>query len=155
MSQSEYITNERLDAMISIQEGIAEDADKENGTVHTLDTDILSALKELKEYRDIGPTPEQLKEIDRLYLEKCREVGGMKRQMTWTPASEMPEDMKTVLVWFVYFRYGDYNRPYQTYGLGYVYRGEWSGFVNSQSGWTNLKILAWMPLPERYEETVK
>lgn len=71
------ITNERLDAMISIQEGIADDAAKGNSTSCKLDNDILSALKELKEYRDIGPTPEQLKEVDRLYLEKCREVDGL------------------------------------------------------------------------------
>ena len=77
MSQNEYIADERLDAMISIQEGIAEDAVRGNETVHKLDSEILSALKELKEYRDIGPTPEQLKEVDRLYMEKCREVDGL------------------------------------------------------------------------------
>lgn len=149
------ITDEKLNEIISIQKEVADDATRENGTVHTLDTDILYALKELKEYRDIGPTPDQLKEIDRLYLEKCREVDGLKKQMAWTPASEKPEDMNPVLVWFEYFRYGDYNRLYQTYGLSYVVNDEWSGFVNGQSGWKDLKILAWAPLPERYEETVK
>ena len=91
------ITNERLNEMISIQKEVADDATRENGTVHTLDSEILSALKELKEYRDIGPTPEQLKEVDRLYLEKCREVDELKRKINnpWTPASEIPEDMKT------------------------------------------------------------
>lgn len=69
----------------------------------------------------------------------------------WIPASVMPENMKTVLVWFEYFRYGEYNRPFQTYGLGYALDGKWSPLVNGESGWKDLKILAWMPLPEPYK----
>lgn len=72
----------------------------------------------------------------------------------WIPCSErLPEeDMKDVLVWFEYFRYGEYNEPYQTIGIGYMYDGKWSGFINGSSGWSGLKIIAWMPLPEPYKE---
>lgn len=67
----------------------------------------------------------------------------------WRPASEPPkEDCKPVLVYFEYFRYGDYNRLFRTIGLGYVLGGEWSRFINGESGWHKLKILAWMPLPQ-------
>lgn len=66
----------------------------------------------------------------------------------WIPASELPEDYKNVLVYFEYFRYGSYNRPFRTVGISYTFRGEWSGTVNGQSGWHDLKILAWMPLPD-------
>ncbi len=66
----------------------------------------------------------------------------------WIPASELPESDNEVLVWFEYFRYGSYNRMFQTIGISHTFRGEWSGFVNGESGWHNLKILAWMPLPE-------
>ena len=66
-----------------------------------------------------------------------------------SPKDRMPADMETVLVWFEYFRYGNYNRPYQTYGLSYAFRGNWSGFINDTSGWQGLKIIAWQPLPDK------
>lgn len=72
----------------------------------------------------------------------------------WIPCSErMPEeDGKDVLVSFEYFRYGSYNRLYQTVGISYTYHGDWSGFVNGSSGWTQLRIIAWQPLPEPYKK---
>ena len=70
----------------------------------------------------------------------------------WIPASELPETDNEVLVWFEYFRYGSYNRLFRTIGIGCTFRGEWSGFVNGESGWRDLKILAWMPLPEPPKE---
>lgn len=69
----------------------------------------------------------------------------------WIPCSErLPEDGVKVLVWFEYFRYGEYNRLFQTIGISYTYNGKWSGFVNDSSGWSELSIFAWQPLPEAY-----
>lgn len=71
----------------------------------------------------------------------------------WIFCSErMPEDEQDVLVYFEYYRYGDYNRLFQTIGISNTYKGDWSGFVNGASGWRQLRILAWMPLPEPPEE---
>lgn len=71
----------------------------------------------------------------------------------WIPCSErLPEDMQKVLVWFEYYRYGDYNCMYQTYGFGYVCDGKWSPFINGETGWQDARIIAWMPLPEPYEK---
>lgn len=81
----------------------------------------------------------------------CKEVNRMDNK--WIPVTErLPEDGINVLVWFEYFRYGDYNRLFRKIGISYTYKGEWSGFVNGQSGWKQLKIIAWMPLPEPYKE---
>lgn len=66
----------------------------------------------------------------------------------WLPATELPPNDNEVLVWFEYFRYGSYNRLYRTHGIGSTFHNEWSGIVNGVSGWSSLKILAWMPLPE-------
>ena len=64
-------------------------------------------------------------------------------------ASErLPEDFTDVLVYFEYYRYGSYNCMFQTIGISYTAHGGWSGFVNGQSGWRDLKILYWMPLPK-------
>ena len=71
----------------------------------------------------------------------------------WIPCSErLPEEGEDVLVWFEYFRYGEYNGLYQTTGIGYVWKGDWSGFVNGSSGWHQLRIIAWQPLPPAYKE---
>ena len=44
-------------------------------------------LTELKEYRSLG-TPEQLRVIDELYLEKCEEVNQLKAQLAAAPTLE-------------------------------------------------------------------
>lgn len=66
----------------------------------------------------------------------------------WIPASNPPESDEEVLVYFEYFRYGEYNAPFRMIGTSHTWNGEWSHFVNGESGWRDLKILAWMPLPE-------
>lgn len=71
----------------------------------------------------------------------------------WIPCSErLPDTEDDVLVWYEYYRYGSYNRLYQTYGISYMYDGKWSNFVNGQSGWHQLRIIAWQPLPAQYKE---
>lgn len=74
----------------------------------------------------------------------------------WIPCSErMPEDSVAVLVWFEYFRYGSYNCMQKSYGISYAFDELWSGFVNGSTGWRQMKILYWMPLPEPPESEEK
>lgn len=42
--------------------------------------DVIPKLELLKAYEDIGPTPEQLLEIDKMYMEKCEEVNRLKER---------------------------------------------------------------------------
>ena len=72
---------------------------------------------------------------------------GYEDAMKWIPVTErLPESMIPVLCWYEYFRYGNYNCMYQTYGLGYYFRdGFWGGEVSNGH---NTRVLAWMPLPE-------
>ena len=71
----------------------------------------------------------------------------------WIPCSErMPEDYVDVLVWFEYFRYGNYNRMYATHGIGNYSKEYNSWTINHETGWKDLHVFAWMPLPGPYEE---
>lgn len=70
----------------------------------------------------------------------------------WIPVSEgLPGDYRDVLVWFEYFRYGDYNRMYSTYGIGNYINQYDSWLINHETGWTDLHVFAWMPMPEPYK----
>ena len=70
----------------------------------------------------------------------------------WIPVTErMPVEYVDVLVWFEYFRYGNYNCLYQTWGIGDYSEEYGSWMVNHESGWRKLRVIAWMPLPEPYE----
>ena len=84
-------------------------------------------------------------------LEAFRQEGYTVQK--WIPCSEqMPESGEDVLVWFEYYRYGDYDGLCQTYGIGtyYAYQKNW--LINQSTGWNNLRVIAWMPLPDPYEE---
>lgn len=71
----------------------------------------------------------------------------------WIPVEErLPNNDEEVLVWFEYFRYGSYDCLFQTVGIGLMINDHWSCIVNGTTGWKDLKILAWMPLPEQYRK---
>lgn len=64
----------------------------------------------------------------------------------WVLTDEkLPPEGQDVLCWYEYFRFGSYNRMFQTYGIGYQYNGMWGGEVAQGQ---KARVLAWMPLPE-------
>ena len=48
------------------------------------------ALKELLEYKETGLTPQDIKEMDKMYLEKCKEVEKMNKQDIYTLCTLIP-----------------------------------------------------------------
>lgn len=49
----------------------------EANIVTPLDRIIVKALKELIEYKDIGLIPQAIKDMDKMYLEKCQQVNRL------------------------------------------------------------------------------
>ena len=69
--------------MIQQLEATAEKHHKDK--LNTFDTnitamceDVIPKLKQLKKYEDTGLTPEQIRDMDSLYLEKCEQVNVLK-----------------------------------------------------------------------------
>lgn len=71
----------------------------ENEEWETLD-DIAQRLanyeQRLKEYEDIGLTPVQLREIDKLYAEKCKELAELEKAPTAYDVHEVVERLESM-----------------------------------------------------------
>lgn len=62
----------------------------------------------------------------------------------------LPETNDDVLVWFEYFRYGDFNCMCNQYGIGNYIDNSW--LINGETGWKKLNVISWMPIPEMPKE---
>lgn len=92
--------------------------------------------------------------MDVIDAENCDKIIKMLEAdaQQWIPCSErLPEDYTDVLAWFEYFRYGNYNCLYQTYGIGSYSMEYDSWMINHETGWHKLRVIAWMPLPEPWK----
>lgn len=78
---------------------------------------------------------------------------NMERSITfcndnWIPVEEkLPEEDVEVLLWLERFRYGNYNRMVQEYGIGVRI---WDHLIVTAGGGLDEKWLAWQPLPKPY-----
>ena len=110
-------------------------------------------LEALQSFLELGITPEQMREIDKLYAEKCKELAEEKKKNRWIPDDNPPKinedgesdyillslDNSTIPCVGTY-REDDDGGAYYT-DIGEKSLAGIESFVN-----------AWCPLPERYRE---
>lgn len=104
---------------------------------------LIEELENLKEKTIIMPSDIVFNNAMKIAIDTVNDQPKLDKWISVDDA--LPEDGKTVLCWYEYFRFGNYNRMYQDYGIGWQCRGWWGGI----SG-VNVKVLAWMTLPEPY-----
>lgn len=101
----------------------------------------------LKAYEDTGLTPEQIREIDRLYAEKCKELAAL--QGSWIPVEEsLPEDSKYILLSFSNVSLPMVGRYEKEEEGGAFYLGDCDEEDTCVAN--DLSVNAWMPLPRPY-----
>lgn len=61
---------------------------------------------------------------------------------------KLPDDCEDVLVWYEYFRYGEYNCLFQRCGIGKFYENTQNWLINGETRWRQLRVIAWQYLPE-------
>ena len=80
-------------------------------------------------------------------LVKLSPVNPQSKMGEWISVEDMlPEEGEEVLVWYRYWRYGEYNNGYYTYVIGYQYTGIFSVI----DGGVRQSVYAWQELPEQY-----
>lgn len=80
-----------------------------------------------------------------MVLDDIDETPTLTQPNEWISVEDrLPEKNVDVLCWYEYFRYGDYNCLYRTFGIGYCINGYWGGEVSNGA---QCRVLYWMPLP--------
>lgn len=124
-------------------------------------SDQVKKLREYAKWYESNPCNKAILDTDKILKQAADTIETLSSKVVnannynggWIPCSDkLPEGGVDVIVCFEYFRYGRYNRLFRTIGISYTYNGKWSGFVNGTSGWDQLTILAWMPLPKLYKK---
>ena len=109
-------------------------------------------LDALQSFLELGLTPEQIREIDKLYTEKCKELAEEKKKHRWIPCSErIPEDDTYILMSFENHSLplvGRYDKDGEMGGAFYI--GDCDGDDTCIAN--NLFVNAWCPLPDPYRE---
>lgn len=115
---------------------------------------LANISEKLADYEDICPEPERLKEIDALYLDKCREVTAFKEQHRWIPVEERPpEEDADYLVTMVTPGFLN-GQPYTNWLCWCCDDQEWTDTDGAAMPEQD-KVVAWRPILKPYQpETI-
>lgn len=98
--------------------------------------------KQAKKFKSLGQT------IYDLQLK----LQSQKKHGEWFDVNErLPETDEEVLVWYEYFRYGDFNCMWQTYGVA-CYYAKHERWIGEDLNGSQVKVLYWTPLPKPPEK---
>lgn len=110
-------------------------------------------LDALQRFLELGITPEQIREIDKLYAEKCKELAEEKKKSRWIPADNPPKANEDGESDYILLSFDNFPLPC----VGIYRQDEEGGAYYTDIGEKSLASIglfvnAWRPLPERYRE---
>lgn len=107
-------------------------------------------VQHLAAYEDTGLDPEQIRELDKLYAEKCKELAKYR----WIPVTErLPEDEDHLVLIQVSGKPEDYiTLEDALMTASYDVADGW--ILETYPEWEDAHPVAWMPLPEPYKDGI-
>lgn len=89
----------------------------------------------------IGACCDEMRQMIRVVRKHFADADKMAR---WISVEErLPEEGMSVLCYYEYFRYGDYNCMFECVDRGFFLNGTFGGISGSK-----VKVKYWMPLPQ-------
>lgn len=111
---------------------------------------MYGAFYKLLHYEDTGLDPEQIRELDELYAEKCKELAKHR----WIPVTErLPEDEESLVLIQVSGKpEGNIMLEDAITMASYNVADGW--ILEMYPEWEDAHPVAWMPLPEPYKDEI-
>lgn len=90
----------------------------------------------------------------RAWMKRMEEGIQLYPDNSWTKVEDgLPDEFEEVLCYYEYYRYGDYNCMYRTYGVGYMSKLDDEIFWNGDVSGHKLRVIAWKRFG-RYPEEI-
>ena len=110
-------------------------------------------LDALQSFLELGITPEQMREIDKLYTEKCMELAEEKKKNRWITADNPPKTNEDGESDYILLSFDNFTIPF----VGIYRQDEEGGAYYADTEEESLSSIglfvnAWRPLPDRYRE---
>lgn len=109
----------------------------------------VNAFKENKELglKGIKPNEPRFSMYDiKENLDNIPTISSMQLYLddSWTKVEDgLPDEFEDVLCYYEYYRYGDYNCMWRTYGVGFMSKLDGKVFWNGDISGLKLRVIAW------------
>lgn len=109
----------------------------------------VNAFKENKElgFKGIKPNEPRFSMNDiKGNLDNIPTISSMQLYLddSWTKVEDgLPDESEEVICYYEYYRYGDYNCMWRSYGLGYIEKIDGKAYWFGDIGGNKLRVIAW------------